>query len=155
DRGAGMDVVSGGELVRARLAGVPPERIVYAGVGKTDREIREALTGHAEEETPAGGDEHRPIGVVNIESEAEVQTIALIARSLGAGGGEVVGPRAALRVNPDVDPRTHEYTTTGKKETKFGVDLERARAFFRRFGREKHLRLTGLHVHIGSPVSSV
>ncbi|MBX3358264.1 MAG: diaminopimelate decarboxylase [Phycisphaeraceae bacterium] len=149
--GAGMDVVSGGELRRARMAGVPPERIVYAGVGKTDAEIREALGGTGS--LNAHPHERRSIGVFNIESEPEFQTIAAISKSMGLSGGSA--PVAALRVNPDVDPKTHAYTTTGKKETKFGVDLERARAFFRRFGRDQHLRLTGLHVHIGSPVMEV
>lgn len=142
--GAGMDVVSGGELRRARLAGVEPDRIVYAGVGKTDREVRDAL-GEGE---PNG----RPIGLFNIESEPEFQAIAAIARSLGRTSSP---PHAALRVNPDVDPKTHAYTTTGKKETKFGVDLDRARAFFKRFGKDPNLRLTGLHLHLGSPVSGV
>jgi diaminopimelate decarboxylase len=156
ERGAGMDVVSGGELARARLAGVPPERIVYAGVGKTDREIREALgAGEGMDGTGGAAAEGlgRAIGLFNIESEAEFQTIASIARSLGLAGERA--PRAALRINPDVDPRTHEYTATGRKQTKFGVDLERARGFFRRYGRDRHLRLCGVHVHIGSPVSSV
>jgi diaminopimelate decarboxylase len=155
ERGSGLDVVSGGELHRARLAGCPMDKVVYAGVGKTDEEIRDALgfgaasddggSGGAGGTGGAGGGGGVPI--FNIESEPEFQTIAGIARSLG------VTATAALRVNPDVDPKTHAYTTTGKKETKFGVDLERARAFFRRFGHEKHLRLTGIHLHIGSPVS--
>lgn len=143
ERGSGLDVVSGGELHRARMAGCPLSKVVYAGVGKTDEEIRDALgfgVGRV------GGGVGGEIPLFNIESEPEFQTIAGIARSLG------VTASAALRVNPDVDPKTHAYTTTGKKETKFGVDLERARAFFRRFGHEKHLRLTGVHLHIGSPV---
>ncbi|MCC7147186.1 MAG: diaminopimelate decarboxylase [Phycisphaeraceae bacterium] len=134
-RGAGMDVVSGGELHRARLAGVDMAKVVYAGVGKTDPEIRQALE--------AG------IGYFNIESEAEFQNIASIARAMN------VSARAALRVNPDVDPKTHAKTTTGKKETKFGVDIERAHRFFERYGRESHLRLCGIHLHIGSPIFTV
>lgn len=135
ERGAGMDVVSGGELHRAKLAGVPMDKIVYAGVGKTDQEIREAID--------AG------IGWFNIESEAEFENVSLIARSTG----QVT--RAALRVNPDVaDPRTHAKTTTGKKETKFGVDIERARRFFQTYGHDKHCRLTAIHLHIGSPIYS-
>ncbi len=132
--GAGMDLVSGGELHRARLAGVDPARCVYAGAGKTDAEIRLALR--------AG------VGWLNVESEEEFETIEAIAASLGTSW------RGALRVNPDVDPRTHRYTTTGKKETKFGVDLERARAFFETYGRSRHGRLTGIHLHLGSPVES-
>jgi diaminopimelate decarboxylase len=134
-RGAGMDVVSGGELFRARAAGVPASKCVYAGVGKTDREIREAIG--------AG------IGLLNCESEEEFENIARLARELGAQVG------VALRINPDVDPKTHRYTSTGKKETKFGVDLERARRFFACYGRDPHARLEGLHLHIGSPIYSV
>lgn len=132
--GAGMDVVSGGELHRARLAGCAPEHIVYAGVGKTDAEIRLAL--------------REGIGLLNVESEAEFENIARIAREMNARC------RCALRVNPDVDPRTHRYTSTGNKETKFGVDIERALAFFRRFGRDPHVALAGLHLHLGSPIYS-
>jgi len=132
--GSGMDVVSGGELFRARAAGCPPERIVYAGVGKRDDEIAAALD--------AG------IHLLNVESEQEFENIARVARGRG------VTCRCALRINPDVDPRTHRFTTTGTKETKFGVDIERARAFFRAHGRDPHARLVGLHLHIGSPVTS-
>ena len=135
DRGSGMDVVSGGELYRARQSGVPMNRVVYAGVGKTDAEIREAIEAR--------------IGWFNIESEAEFENIASIAKQMGARA------RAALRINPDVDPQTHAKTTTGKKETKFGVDLERARHFFEIYGKDSHLALEALHLHIGSPVYRV
>jgi diaminopimelate decarboxylase len=135
DRGAGMDVVSGGELHRAKLAGVPMNKVVYAGVGKTDDEIRSALT--------AG------IGWFNIESEAEFENIAAIARQMN------VTANATLRVNPDVaDPKTHEKTTTGKAGTKFGVDIDRALKFFERYGHDKHLKLNAIHLHIGSPIYS-
>jgi diaminopimelate decarboxylase len=130
--GSGMDVVSGGELHRALAAGARPETIVYAGVGKRDDEIAAALD--------AG------IFLLNVESEEEFENIARIAAARSAQC------RCALRVNPDVDPRTHRFTTTGTKETKFGVDIERARAFFRAYGRDRHARLVGLHLHIGSPV---
>ena len=130
--GAGMDVVSGGELYRARAAGCSPEGIVYAGVGKRDDEIAAALD--------AG------IFLLNVESEAEFENIARIAREKNATC------RCALRINPDVDPKTHRFTTTGTKETKFGVDIDRARAFFRAYGHDPHARLVGLHLHIGSPV---
>jgi len=134
-RGAGMDVVSGGELHRTTLAGTPMSKIVYAGVGKTDDEIRQAITAK--------------IGYFNIESEAEFENIAQIARSMNA----VVN--GALRINPDVsDPNTHAKTTTGKKETKFGVDIDRARRFFEKYGRDAQLRLSALHLHIGSPIYS-
>lgn len=134
-RGSGMDVVSGGELARALASGCPSSRVVYAGVGKTDGEIVEALR------APGG-----PIGHFNIESEEEAEVVAGLARREGKRASGL------LRINPDVDPKTHVYTTTGKKETKFGVDLERALAFFERFGRDPWLRLEGLHLHIGSPV---
>ncbi len=134
EHGAGMDLVSGGELHRALRAGLRAADSVYAGVGKTDQEIRRAIE--------AG------IGWFNIESEAEFENISALARSMNATC------RGALRINPDVDPRTHRYTTTGKKETKFGVDLERARAAFRRYGHDEHCRLRGIHLHLGSPIYS-
>ncbi len=150
-RGSGLDVVSGGELHRARLAGCPMSRVVYAGVGKTDEEVRDALGfGDPVHNPPQAGastnERTEPIFLFNIESEGEFQAVANIAQSRG------VVAHAALRVNPDVDPHTHVYTTTGKAETKFGVDLERARLFFKRFGKHPNLRLTGLHTHLGSPV---
>ena len=132
--GAGMDLVSAGELHRARLAGVDPARCVYAGAGKTDAEIRQALDAC--------------VGWLNVESEAEFENISSIAESMGRTC------RGALRVNPDVDPRTHRHTTTGTKETKFGVDLERARAFFDTYGNDVHCTLRGIHVHLGSPIYS-
>ena len=135
ERGAGVDVVSGGELYRAMKAGADPKKIVFAGVGKTDAEINEAID--------AG------IGWFNIESEAELANLAAIAR------GRNATVRAALRVNPDVDPKTHRHTTTGKKESKFGVDIERARRVFSEFGRDVNVKLCGIHLHIGSPVNSV
>jgi len=135
DRGAGMDVVSGGELHRAKLTGVPMAKVVYAGVGKTDAEIRQAIQAR--------------IGYFNIESEAEFENIAGIAKTMGAV------PRAALRLNPDIDPKTHAKTATGKKETKFGVDLERAVRFFERYGADPSLKLCAVHLHIGSPIYSV
>lgn len=148
--GSGMDVVSGGELHRARLAGVPASRIVYAGVGKTDEEIEEALGGgrsHEEQSGGAGaGSGGAPIFAFNIESEQEFQNIAAIAAAMK------VSSRAALRINPDVDPHTHKHTTTGTKETKFGVDLARAREFFRHYAGHPYLKLTGLHLHLGSPI---
>jgi diaminopimelate decarboxylase len=132
--GAGMDLVSGGELHRAQLAGVDPGACVYAGVGKTDAEIRLAL---------AAG-----VGWLNVESEAEFENIRAIATEMDARC------RVALRVNPDVDPKTHRYTTTGKKATKFGVDLQRAGLFFDTYGRDRHCALAGIHLHLGSPIYS-
>jgi len=135
ERGAGMDVVSGGELFRACAAGVPASKCVYAGVGKTDAEIRGAI--------------REGLGLFNCESEQEFENIARIAAA------ERATVRVALRINPDVDPKTHGYTSTGKKETKFGVDLERARRFFATYGRDPHAKLEGLHLHIGSPIYTV
>jgi diaminopimelate decarboxylase len=134
-RGAAFDVVSGGELRRAIEAGAEPGRIVFAGVGKTDDEIRTALE--------AG------IGFFNVESEAELDNLAALAAAMNRRAP------AALRVNPDVDPKTHVYTTTGKRETKFGVDLERARRAFQDFARRPGLDLCAIHLHIGSPVNTV
>lgn len=135
EAGAGMDLVSGGELFRVQQAGVDPSRCVYAGVGKSDEEINEAL---------AAG-----VGWFNVESEPEFENLSRLAAAARRPC------RAALRVNPDVDPKTHRHTSTGKKETKFGVDLDRARAFFERYGRDRHCRLEGIHVHLGSPIYSV
>ncbi len=135
ERGSGFDVVSGGELHRALLAGADPQRIVFAGVGKTEQELTEALD--------AG------VGLLNIESESELDVLEALARDKGAQ------PNAALRVNPDVDPHTHEYTTTGKKQTKFGVDLDRAADVFRRHGPDAAVNLRGVHIHLGSPVYDV
>ena len=135
DAGCGFDVTSGGELFRALRAGGDPKKIIYAGVGKTDQEIREAIE--------AG------IAAFNIESEAEVENIDRVA---GGMGRKAVG---ALRVNPDVDPKTHAKTTTGKKETKFGVDIERAERVFEQYRGLKNLRIGGVHIHIGSPVYEV
>ena len=132
DEGSGFDVVSGGEVARAMAVGADPARIVYAGVGKTDHEILEAIQ--------AG------VGVFNVESEQEFENLSRLA---GQVGEDV---RAALRVNPDVDPKTHRYTTTGKKETKFGVDIERAERFFETYGNDAHVKLDAIHLHIGSPV---
>lgn len=134
ERGAGMDLVSGGELHRAVLAGADPAMCVFAGVGKTDDELRESLE--------AG------VGWFNIESEQEFEVLSAIAKSMGKTC------KAALRVNPDVDAHTHKHTTTGTRDTKFGVDIDVAEAFFAKHGKDKHCRLTGLHVHLGSPIYS-
>lgn len=133
--GSGFDVVSGGELRRAMEAGGDPSKIVFAGVGKTDEEIHQGIDAK--------------IGWFNVESEAELENLIAIARERGAK------VNAALRVNPDVDPKTHRYTSTGKKESKFGVDLERARRVFETYGHQESIRLCGIHLHIGSPVNTV
>lgn len=135
--GSGMDVTSGGELFRALQAGADPKKIVFAGVGKTDKEINEALD--------AGG---AGIGWFNIESEEEFWNLDRLAGLKG------VTARGALRVNPDVENKggTHAKTFTGKKETKFGVDIDRAAGFFRQAAKAKHAKLNALHLHIGSPI---
>ncbi len=133
--GSGFDVVSGGEVARAKAIGADMSKVVFAGVGKSDAELREAL---------AAG-----VGVFNVESEAEFENLSRIAAAEGAT------PRAALRVNPDVyDPKTHTYTTTGKKETKFGVDIDRAVRFFQTYAADANVRLDGIHIHLGSPIYS-
>jgi len=135
ETGSGFDIVSGGELYRALQAGGDPAKIVYAGVGKTDREIIEALNAN--------------IGYFNIESEEELKNLLQLAKQQGKF------PKAALRVNPDVDPKTHTYTTTGKKETKFGVDIERARRVFADYGRGTLVNLCAIHIHLGSAGKTV
>jgi diaminopimelate decarboxylase len=134
EEGSGFDVVSGGELYRALKVGADPKKIVFAGVGKSDEEIEYALrTG---------------ILLFNVESEEELANIDRIAGRL-----KVKAP-VALRVNPDVDPQTHTYISTGKKETKFGVDLDRAKRILQASLRDhKNLDHSGLHVHIGSQIT--
>ena len=134
-QGAGMDVVSGGELYRALKAGADPTKIVFAGVGKTDREINEAMDAR--------------IGWFNVESEAELANLIAIATQRGQQ------VRAALRINPDVDPQTHRHTTTGKRGTKFGVDIDQAQRVFETFRRNQQVKLCGLHFHLGSPINTV
>ena len=135
--GSGMDVTSGGELFRALEGGCDPKRIVFAGVGKTDKEINEALA--------AGGN---GIGWFNIESEEEFWNLDRLAGLKG------VSARGALRVNPDIENKggTHAKTFTGKKETKFGVDIDRAADFFRAARVAKNAKLNAIHLHIGSPI---
>jgi len=128
--GSGFDIVSGGELYRARQAGADMSKIVFAGVGKTDIEVLEALN--------AG------IGYFNIESEAELENLIKLARQVGRTA------RAALRVNPDIKYDSHKNITTGVKETKFGVDIERALRVFDTYGKNGAVDLCALHVHLGS-----
>ncbi|MHC4564377.1 MAG: diaminopimelate decarboxylase family protein, partial [Planctomycetota bacterium] len=130
EAGSGFDVVSGGELYRVLQAGGEPSGVVYAGVGKTDTEITEALD--------AG------IAYFNVESEAELENLIRLANQKGRQA------KVALRVNPDVDYKTHAFTTTGKKETKFGVDIERAVKVFTNYGENPAVNLCALHVHLGS-----
>jgi diaminopimelate decarboxylase len=130
--GAGVDVVSGGELRAAMEAGVPADRIVFSGVGKTDKEI---LLG-------------AELGILafNVESERELQKIDEIAGTLGRTA------RVALRVNPDIDSGSHPYIATGLKHNKFGIDVATARRLFSEAGRFPHVRFTGIQAHIGSQI---
>ncbi len=133
--GAGMDVVSGGEYRRARAAGVPGERIVFSGVGKTREEMRHAL-------------EHG-IRQFNVESEPELQALSEVATSMGA-----TAP-ICLRLNPDVDAGTHEKIATGRKEDKFGVPIARAREIYAQAARLPGLQVVGADMHIGSQLTDL
>ncbi|TAN02955.1 MAG: diaminopimelate decarboxylase [Rhodanobacteraceae bacterium] len=133
--GLGADIVSGGELWRCLRAGFAADRIVFSGVGKTAEEIAEAL---------AAG-----VARFNVESADELQLLQRV-----ASGRDVVA-RASARINPDVDALTHRKISTGKSENKFGVDIDEARQWFAGSTRLTHVRLDGLHVHIGSQMLSL
>ena len=133
--GAGMDVVSGGEYLRAKAAGVPGSRIVFSGVGKTREEMRLALTGG--------------IRQFNVESEPEMRALSEVATSLGT-----TAP-IAVRVNPDVDARTHEKIATGKKDNKFGIPIARASEVYAEAARLPGLQVVGIDVHIGSQLTEL
>lgn len=130
--GVGADIVSSGELRRSLRAGIPASKIVFSGVGKSDAEIAEALD--------VG------VGRFNVESADELEALQRIAQQRG------VIARAAVRVNPDVDARTHGKISTGKAENKFGVSIDEARRWFAEAGRRGNVRLDGLHMHIGSQI---
>jgi diaminopimelate decarboxylase len=132
DAGSGFDVVSGGELYRALKAGASPDKIVFAGVGKTSEEITFALENN--------------IFMFNVESQAELSNINRIANSHNKTA------KVALRINPDVDPNTHAKTTTGKKENKFGMDFVIAEKVIKDIANYKNIDLKGMHVHLGSPI---
>jgi diaminopimelate decarboxylase len=132
DAGAGFDVTSGGELYRALHGGGTPDKIVYAGVGKTDAELRDGL--------------EKNVFMFNVESEAELQALADVARSLGRVA------RVALRVNPDLPPKTHVKTDTSVKGTKFGLDIASVLDFAQRVVGNAHVKVVGLHMHLGSPI---
>ncbi len=134
DRGAGFDVTSAGELYRALAAGGIGERIVFAGVGKTDAELRYGLE--------AG------VAFFDVESEAELHALADVAKSLG------VVARAALRVNPDLPPKTHVKTDTSVKGVKFGLDIVTVLDVAASVVGHPHVKVVGLHMHLGSPILS-
>ncbi|MGQ9475698.1 MAG: diaminopimelate decarboxylase [Actinomycetota bacterium] len=133
--GAGADIVSGGELYRALKAGIPPEKIVFAGIGKTAEEMAFAL--------------RSGILMFNVESEEELLLLDRVAAETGRRAN------IALRVNPDVDPGTHPYIATGMKEAKFGIDMEEALALYERAASLERLRVVGVHQHIGSQITEV
>lgn len=133
--GGGVDIVSGGELYRARKAGVPANRIVYSGVGKTREEIDFAL--------------NEDILMFNIESTQELEAIDARAAALGCRA------RIALRVNPDVDPKTHPYISTGLKKNKFGVDIDNAVKSYERARNMEHVDIQGVSCHIGSQLTEI
>ena len=135
DLGAGMDVVSGGEYRRARAAGVPGSRIVFSGVGKTAEEIRLALSGG--------------IRQFNVESENELRMLSALASAMG------LSAPIALRVNPDVDAKTHEKIATGKKENKFGIPIARAPEVYAEAARLPGIEVVGVDVHIGSQLTDL
>jgi diaminopimelate decarboxylase len=135
DLGAGMDVVSGGEYARARAAGVPGERIVFSGVGKTEDEMRLALEGGVRQ--------------FNVESEPELRRLSAVATSLGK-----TAP-ITIRVNPDVDAKTHAKIATGKSENKFGIPISRAREVYAEAARLPGIDVVGIDVHIGSQLTEL
>ena len=130
--GAGADVVSGGELQRARAAGIPPHKIMFSGVGKTTRELAQAVD--------------EGILCVNVESEAELELLAAIA----AAKGRAID--ISIRVNPDIDPKTHAKIATGKAENKFGIPISRARDVYARAAKLNGVRIAGVDMHIGSQI---
>jgi diaminopimelate decarboxylase len=134
-KGLGADIVSGGELFRALAAGIEPEKIVFSGVGKTAAELRYAL--------------ESGIGMFNIESEAELHAVSDIATSM-----DTIVP-ISLRVNPDIDAKTHHFTTTAKKENKFGIPIAEAVALYGKAHALPHVNPIGIDVHLGSPILSL
>jgi len=133
DKGAGLDIVSGGELFRAIKSGCPPERIVYASVGKTEREIQEAIK--------------KRILFFNVESVPELENINRISKKLNRI------TQVAIRINPDVEPKTHKFITTGKITNKFGIDFGSAYQILLLRKALGNVKISGLHIHIGSQIT--
>jgi diaminopimelate decarboxylase len=134
-QGSGADCVSIGEVKRALKAGVPKYKIIFSGVGKIDDEIKQAL--------------EFDILMINVESEAELERVEVIARELG------VQARISIRVNPDVDPKTHAYISTGLHENKFGVDINTAKRMYIKAKKSDNLDPIGIHCHIGSQLTEL
>jgi diaminopimelate decarboxylase len=134
DCGSGFDVVSGGELHRVLSAGGSPSKTVYAGVGKTVAEIRYAL--------------QSGVRMLNVESPGELRQIEEVARELGSKAS------VAIRVNPDVDPHTHEKTTTGTKQNKFGISISGTLELVAQVRGWDHVEIRGIHMHLGGPIYS-
>ncbi len=133
--GAGADIVSGGELFRALRAGIDPKKVVYAGVGKRRDEIEYALK--------------VDILMFNVESGEELLAIERAAKDMRAMA------RIALRVNPNIDPKTHAYISTGLKENKFGIPIEHALEYYQMAKSLSHVEVTGIHQHIGSQITEI
>jgi len=133
--GAGADIVSGGELYRALRAGIPAQKIIFSGVGKSRDEIRDALKAE--------------ILLFNVESVSELHAIDEVARAMGTQAP------VALRVNPDVDPETHPYIATGFRTSKFGIPIDQARAVYRHAAKMTGIRVAGADMHIGSQLTKV
>lgn len=135
NQGSGFDIVSGGELKKALIAKADAQKIVYASVGKTETEIAEAI--------------NKNILLFNIESLPELNEINRIAKELNKK------PKVALRINPDVSAATHAKITTGTLKNKFGIDLETARKIFKDHKKFSNVQLSGLHIHIGSQITTI
>jgi len=133
--GAGADVVSGGELKRALAAGIPANKILFSGVGKTEAELRAALAAN--------------ILCINVESEPELDLLSKLATETGHTA------RISIRVNPDVDSRTHAKISTGKSENKFGIPIARARAVYAKAAKLPGITVTGVDMHIGSQITDL
>jgi len=133
--GSGADCVSIGEVRRAFLAGIPAYKIIFSGVGKSDDEIREAI--------------EKDILYINVESEAELERVEVIAEELD------VSARISIRVNPNIDPQTHPYISTGLHDNKFGVDLNSAKRMYIKAHNSKYLDPVGIHFHIGSQLTQL
>lgn len=133
--GLGADVVSGGELIRARTAGIPADKIVFSGVGKTDSDIETAI--------------REGVAQINIESEPEYERIVAIAQRTGKTA------RIAFRMNPDVDAKTHAKITTGKEDNKFGLPVNDIERLYKAAAVTKYIDVQGLSVHIGSQLTSL